>query len=63
MERLFTPFVQEYQRLNREYEGTGLGLALVKRVVDLMGGTIEAESRKGTGTTFVVRLPLASTGP
>jgi PAS domain S-box-containing protein len=63
MERLFTPFVQEDQRLNREYEGTGLGLALVKRVVDLMGGTIEAESRKGTGTTFVVRLPLASTGP
>ena len=57
MERLFTPFVQEDQRLNREYEGTGLGLALVKRLVDLMGGTVEASSHKGAGTTFVVRLP------
>ncbi len=59
MQRLFTPFEQEDQRLNREYEGTGLGLALVKRLVDFMGGTVEATSAKGAGTTFRVLLPAA----
>lgn len=58
-QRLFTPFVQEDQRLNRTYGGTGLGLALVKQLVDRMDGTIDVESAKGRGTTFTVRLPVA----
>lgn len=58
-EKLFTPFLQEDQRLNRDYEGMGLGLALVKKLVDLLGGHVRVESRKGEGTTFRVLLPLA----
>lgn len=58
--RLFTPFVQEDQRLNRSYAGTGVGLALVKRLVDRMGGTVKVESEKGLGTTFTVHLPAAA---
>ncbi len=56
-ERLFTPFLQEDQRLNRDFDGIGLGLSLVKRLVDLLGGRIAVASRKGGGTTFRVSLP------
>lgn len=58
MERIFNPFSQEENWKNRRFEGTGLGLALVKRLVDLMGGHIECESRKGFGSRFVVVLSL-----
>ena len=61
-QRLFTPFVQEDQRLNRSYGGTGLGLALVKRLVDGMEGEIEVDSEKGRGATFTVRLPTVEVG-
>ncbi|MFB6272891.1 MAG: ATP-binding protein [Salinibacter sp.] len=54
---LFDPFKQESEGLGREYEGTGLGLALTKRMVDLLGGTIEVESTKGEGSVFTVELP------
>lgn len=57
--RLFTPF----DRLGAEttgVEGTGLGLALSKHLVDVMGGTIELESAVGTGSRFTVILPLAA---
>jgi len=57
--RLFTPFVQEDQRLNRDYNGTGLGLALAKRLIERMHGTIEVESVKDAGSTFTVWLPAA----
>lgn len=57
--RLFEPFVQEDSRLNRQFEGSGLGLSLVKRLLDLMDGTIEVESRKGEGSTFRISLPLS----
>ncbi len=57
--KLFMPFVQEDSRLNRSYEGTGLGLALVKRLLDLMHGHIEVESKQGKGSTFRVFLPAA----
>lgn len=57
--RLFTPFVQEDQRLNRDYNGTGLGLALAKRLVERMHGTVEVESLKDAGSTFTVWLPAA----
>jgi len=54
---LFEPFKQESQGRARTHEGTGLGLALTKRVVNLLGGTIEVESVKGKGSTFVVEIP------
>lgn len=56
---LFTPFMQEDRRLNRRFKGTGLGLALVKRVLELMNGKIEVKSEKGKGSTFRLFLPLA----
>ena len=59
LDKLFTPFVQEDTRLNRDYSGTGLGLALTKLLVDLMKGRIEAESEKGKGSTFRIYLPAA----
>ena len=57
--KLFTPFLQEDDRLNRHYNGTGLGLALVKRLLDVMNGRIEVKSEKGRGSTFRVFLPMA----
>ncbi|MFK7848562.1 MAG: ATP-binding protein [Rhodothermales bacterium] len=59
LDHLFTPFVQEDTRINRDFAGTGLGLALAKLLVDLMHGRIEAESKKGHGSTFRVYLPAA----
>jgi signal transduction histidine kinase len=52
---IFEPFTQEKQA-GYESVGTGLGLSIVKQLVDLMGGSIRAESEKGKGTTFTVRL-------
>ena len=54
---LFGPFRQASEGTSREYEGTGLGLAVTKRVVNQMGGTIEVETEPGVGTCFTVRLP------
>ena len=59
LDKLFTPFLQEDNRLNRRYQGAGLGLALVKRLLDVMDGRIEVESQKGHGSTFRVFLPSA----
>ncbi|QQE67410.1 multi-sensor hybrid histidine kinase (plasmid) [Leptolyngbya sp. BL0902] len=57
-QRLFQPFVQVNTALNRQYEGTGLGLALVKRIVDAHGGEITLTSDVGIGSCFTVRLPI-----
>jgi PAS domain S-box-containing protein len=54
--RLFKPFQQVDTGLSRKYEGTGLGLSICKRLVELMGGTIDVRSEKGRGSTFSVRL-------
>jgi PAS domain S-box-containing protein len=57
--QLFEEFKQESIGLTRSHEGAGLGLAITRRLVHLMGGTIDVDSAKGRGTTFTVRLPLA----
>lgn len=63
--RMFEPFEQEVTGTGNRTGGTGLGLAIVKKAVEKMGGTIDAESQKGVGTTFVVKLPfcLATVAP
>ncbi|MDO4501933.1 MAG: ATP-binding protein, partial [Coriobacteriia bacterium] len=58
LEHLFDEFSQEEQGARTSYKGTGLGMAIVKRYVDMMGGTVAVESTKGAGSTFTVELPL-----
>jgi PAS domain S-box-containing protein len=59
MDRIFEPFVQADSSLDRSKSGLGLGLALVKSVVELHGGTVEARSDgPGQGTEFVIRVPI-----
>lgn len=55
--RLFDEFRQESEGEARHFEGSGLGLSITQRLLEIMGGTIAVESRKGEGTTFTVRLP------
>ncbi|HEX8298987.1 MAG TPA: PAS domain-containing protein, partial [Rubricoccaceae bacterium] len=59
---LFSEFKQESEGHSRAYEGNGLGLAITKRLAELMGGEIAVESEKGVGSVFTVRLPLATGG-
>jgi PAS domain S-box-containing protein len=54
---LYKAFQQETMGITRRFEGNGLGLTITKNLVDLLGGSIEVESKKGVGTTFVVALP------
>ncbi len=61
LEKLFEPFVQASQGATRRYQGAGLGLSIVKRIVELMGGTITVESEPGAGTTFFVAIPFVQT--
>ncbi|PEN13146.1 hypothetical protein CRI94_10895 [Longibacter salinarum] len=55
--QLFGAFRQESTGTERSHEGSGLGLTIVRRLVDLMGGTIDVESTKGEGSTFTIQLP------
>jgi len=56
--RLFQPFVQLDSTLNRQCDGTGLGLTLVQKLADLHGGSVEVESEPGKGSRFTIFLPL-----
>ncbi|MCG6550919.1 MAG: response regulator, partial [Candidatus Magnetominusculus sp. LBB02] len=62
MAKLFRPFEQIDGSLSRKYEGTGLGLAMVKRLVELHGGTIEVASEEGKGSMFTFRIPYREQG-
>ena len=60
--KLFDPFSQEDDANARtQYKGTGLGMAITKKYVDMMGGSISVESKKGVGSTFTVEIPLELT--
>ena len=62
--RLFQPFTQLERPLNKHVQGTGLGLALAKRLAELAGGSIWLDSEPGRGSTFHLRVPCASpSGP
>lgn len=61
VKHIFDEFSQEESSARTHYKGSGLGMAISKRFVDLMGGTISVESEKGKGSTFTVELPLELT--
>ena len=52
--KMFVPFEQEYNEFTNKVQGTGLGLTIVKNLVDMMGGTIECQSELMKGTTFII---------
>ena len=61
LKHIFDEFSQEESSARTHYKGSGLGMAISKRYVDLMGGNISVESEKGKGSTFTVELPLELT--
>ncbi|WP_373544816.1 GAF domain-containing protein [Chamaesiphon sp.] len=62
MDKLFQSFVQIDSSLSRQYAGTGLGLALVRRIVEMHGGTVSAQSELNRGSCFTVALPFCPSG-
>ena len=58
LQRIFEPFAQEKNDARSVYQGTGLGMAIVKSLVEKMNGTIRVESRLGEGSTFTVTIPF-----
>ena len=61
--RLFEPFSQEDNGARTHYAGTGLGMAISKQYVELMGGTITVHSKKGCGSSFTVEIPMELADP
>lgn len=62
-ERMFTPFERENTSTVSKVQGTGLGMAITKSFVDMMGGTIQVKTRQGEGTTLVMRLRFQTAEP
>lgn len=62
IKNIFDPFSRENTEQKREIKGTGLGMAITKNIVDLMGGTISVESTKGKGSVFSVELEFRTVG-
>lgn len=58
VKKLFIPFTQADSSINRRYGGSGLGLSIVKNLLDMMGGTIQVFSTEGEGSTFIIHLTL-----
>jgi PAS domain S-box-containing protein len=58
LRQLFIPFSQVDSSLTRQHEGTGLGLALVQKLTDLHGGSVDVESEVGKGSHFTINLPI-----
>lgn len=58
LDHIFDPFTQERQDARSVYQGTGLGMAIVKRLLDAMEGTISITSEEGKGSTFVITIPF-----
>lgn len=58
VEHVFDSFVQEHSGARTVYNGVGLGMSIVKKIIDKMGGTIEVTSKEGEGSTFVITLPF-----
>lgn len=60
LQHVFKPFEQEYSSLTSSYVGSGLGLSIVNSLVQLMNGKISVESKLGTGSKFIMELPLTA---
>lgn len=58
LKHVFDPFSREHDGVNSTYEGTGLGMSIVKQLIEKMDGTIEVESQEGRGSTFTIELPF-----
>ena len=58
VQKIFSPFERERTSTVSRTQGTGLGMAITKNIVDMMGGTVEVQTEQGKGTEFTVRLPL-----
>ena len=57
-QKIFSPFERERTSTVSKIQGTGLGMAITKNIVEMMGGTIEVQTEQGKGTEFIVRLPF-----
>ena len=59
IETIFEPFRQASEGYSRSFEGTGLGLTLAKKFIEILGGSISVKSEENKGSTFTIRFPLA----
>ncbi len=58
LQKIYEPFAREHTSSGTSYAGTGLGMAITKELIDMMGGTIEIDSQQGEGTTVTIHIPL-----